>query len=241
MDDGNRKKQALLDDLDRLGFGLFRPEEKINLQKTLKNLVESTDPRLFECFPMVIYNCSTNKNERNYCDFNSLVKGFRANKENQEAFLQLLYLSFLTFKLFNEKEHLVSDLDKFFKKNNVLTRFKKNFDNRFVDSLNVNVGNTALDLGRMKNIFLNFVIAKEEGKQKTLTETLEFKKDLQTELFLSRLFSPKQKEIIKKKLRGEKLNQSEAQYYSRVIKKKLQAIADTEIQKVATATLTWKM
>lgn len=241
MNDGNRKKQALLDDLDRLGVGLFRPEEKINLQETLRNLLESSDPRLFEYFPIVIYNCSTNKNERNYCNFDSLLKGFRTNKENQEVFLQLLYLSLLTFRLFNKKEHLVSDLNKLFEKKNVLTRFKKTFDNKFLDSSKVDVGDTQLNLGRMKNILLNFVIAEEEGRQETLTETLKFKRDLQTELFLSRLFSPKQKEIIKKKLRGEKLNQGEAQYYSRVIKKKLRAIADAEVQNVVTATLSWKM
>ncbi len=241
MNGGNHKKQALLDDLDKLGIGLFRPEEKIDLQETFKSLVESNDPRLFESFPIVVYNCSTNKNERNYFDFNSFVKSLEANKRNQKTFLQLLYLSLLTFKLFNKKEHLVSDLNKLFEKKNLLTRFKRTFDNKFLDSSKVDIGNTQLNLGRMKNIFLNFVIAEEEGKQKTLTETLEFKKNLQTELFLSRLFSPKQKEIIKKKLRGKKLNRSEAQYYSRVIKKKLRAIADAEVQNVVTATLSWKM
>lgn len=233
MNSGNHKKRALLDDLDKLGYGLFRPEEKIDLQETLKSLVESNDPRLCESFPIVIYNCSMNKNEPNYCDFSSVVKSFRENKENREAFLQLLYLSLLTFKLFNEKEHLASDLNKLFEKKHVLTRFRKTFDSKFVDSSNVDVGNTRLNLGRMKNIFLNFLIAKEENEQKTLSETLEFRKNLQTELFLSRLFPPKQKEIIKKKLRGEKLNRSEAQYYSRVIKKRLKAIADDEVHKLA--------
>ena len=49
------------------------------------------------------------------------------------------------------------------------------------------------------------------------------------------LFSPKQKELVLKRLRGEPFTKTEREYYSRVVKKKLKAVASSEIRKVAEA------
>jgi hypothetical protein len=50
---------------------------------------------------------------------------------------------------------------------------------------------------------------------------------------LDLLFSEKQKELVFKKLRGQHLTKTEREYYSRVVKKKLSAMADGEIQELA--------
>ena len=50
---------------------------------------------------------------------------------------------------------------------------------------------------------------------------------------LDLLFSAKQKELVFKKLRGQHLTKTEREYYSRVVKKKLTAIADSDIQELA--------
>lgn len=50
---------------------------------------------------------------------------------------------------------------------------------------------------------------------------------------LDLLFSAKQKELVFKKLRGKHLTKTEREYYSRVVKKKLAAIADSEMQELA--------
>ena len=68
--------------------------------------------------------------------------------------------------------------------------------------------------------------------------------DLQTQfpeiqIYLDRLFSPKQKELVFKKLRQEPFTKTEREYYSRVVRKKLVAIAHREINEIAT-TLTQK-
>ena len=49
------------------------------------------------------------------------------------------------------------------------------------------------------------------------------------------LFSPKQKELVLKRLRGEPFTKTEREYYSRVVKKKLKALASSEIREVAEA------
>jgi hypothetical protein len=51
--------------------------------------------------------------------------------------------------------------------------------------------------------------------------------------YLDRLFSPKQKDLIFKKLNRQPLTKTEREYYSRVVKKKLEAIADSEMNYVA--------
>ena len=52
-------------------------------------------------------------------------------------------------------------------------------------------------------------------------------------ILLDLLFSEKQKELVFKKLRGQHLTKTEREYYSRVVKKKLIAIADGEMQELA--------
>jgi hypothetical protein len=50
---------------------------------------------------------------------------------------------------------------------------------------------------------------------------------------LDRLFSPKQKELVFKKLKRDPFTKTEREYYSRVVKKKLEAIADSELNTIA--------
>ena len=52
---------------------------------------------------------------------------------------------------------------------------------------------------------------------------------------LSTLFPPKQKELVLKKLNGEPLTKTEQEYYSRIVKKKLEALANSEIRKIASS------
>jgi hypothetical protein len=57
--------------------------------------------------------------------------------------------------------------------------------------------------------------------------------------YLDRLFSPKQKDLVFKKLRQESFTKTEREYYSRVVRKKLEAIVDENLREIAT-TLTAK-
>ena len=61
----------------------------------------------------------------------------------------------------------------------------------------------------------------------------------QLSIYLDRLFSPKQKDLIFKKLNQESLTKTEREYYSRVVRKKLKAIAMSEVREIAD-TLTGK-
>lgn len=51
--------------------------------------------------------------------------------------------------------------------------------------------------------------------------------------YLDRLFSPKQKELILKKRDGINFTKTEREYYSRIVRKKLEAIASEEVGQIA--------
>jgi hypothetical protein len=50
---------------------------------------------------------------------------------------------------------------------------------------------------------------------------------------LDRLFPPKQKDLVFKKLNGESFTKTEREYYSRIVRKKLQAIANSQVGCIA--------
>jgi len=50
---------------------------------------------------------------------------------------------------------------------------------------------------------------------------------------LDRLFSPKQKDLVFKKLNSESFTKTEREYYSRVVRKKLKAIANSQVGHIA--------
>ena len=60
-------------------------------------------------------------------------------------------------------------------------------------------------------------------------------RSFQLNLDLSTIFPPKQKELVLKKLNGEPLTKTEQEYYSRIVKKKLEALANSEIRKIASS------
>jgi len=61
----------------------------------------------------------------------------------------------------------------------------------------------------------------------------EMKEDFALEYALSQLFSKKQKELFMKKLKREKLTKTEREYYSRTVKKKVSALANATLHKLA--------
>ena len=93
----------------------------------------------------------------------------------------------------------------------------------------VSFANKTFHASRLKETFSNYFVQDAE-KTKRLKEKLE---DLSLEYALSQLFSPKQKELFKKKLKGERLSKTEREYFSRTVKKKVAALANPELHRLA--------
>ena len=58
------------------------------------------------------------------------------------------------------------------------------------------------------------------------------KRSYDLEYSLSQLFTQRQKELVLKKFRGEKLTKTEKEYFSRTIKKKLSAVANEDLRQL---------
>ena len=92
----------------------------------------------------------------------------------------------------------------------------------------VTLGNNLFSASRLKETFRNYF---EQHAEKT--KQLKEKHELSLEYALSQLFSPKQKELFRKKLEGEPLSKTEKEYYSRTVKKKVSALANPELHRLA--------
>ena len=81
------------------------------------------------------------------------------------------------------------------------------------------------DPERLKRLF-GIYFEKKTEKQKRRREKYE---EFSLEYDLSQVFSPKQKELFKKKLESLPLTKTEREYCSRTVKKKVVALANTEL------------
>ena len=75
--------------------------------------------------------------------------------------------------------------------------------------------------------------AAKEGKTDQQPNRTHPNRNSGLQTHLDRLFSPKQKDLVFKKLNRGPFTKTEREYYSRVVKKKLEAIADFELNEIA--------
>jgi len=212
----------LFEELDRLGFSLMEPKEDFNANKTLAEVVKSKDTRLWEAFPVLLANAAQEYSFDNDQILKNLIK-----REDHENFQNLLLLSLalyqyyhLSFVWSNQLKKQLSDQD--------AVRLQK-FRNNIAHGDVFYVGKKRFIPDRLFEIFNNY-FKKDAEKTKQLKEKYE---DLSLEYALSQLFSPKQKELFKKKLNGEPLNKTEREYYSRAVKKKVSALANPDLHRLA--------
>jgi len=88
---------------------------------------------------------------------------------------------------------------------------------------------TELDPERLKGMFELYYEKKAEKNRRRNEKVVEYS----LENALSQVFSPKQKELFKKKLEGLPLNKTEQEYYSRTVKKKVVALANSELHSLS--------
>jgi len=212
----------LFENLDRLGFSLMEPKEDFNANKTLAEVVQSKNTRLWEAFPVLLANAA---HEYSF-DKDQVLKNL-TTREDQESFQDLLLLSLalyqyyhLSFDWSNQLKKQLSDRDAV-----LLQKFRNNIAHGDI----FYVGKKRFIPDRLFEIFNNY-FKKDAEKTKQLKEKYE---ELSLEYALSQVFSPKQKELFKKKLNGEPLNKTEREYYSRAVKKKVSALANPNLHRLA--------
>ena len=214
--------KELLENLDRLGYSLMESSDGFDVNKTLAEVVKSKDTRLWEGFPVLLANAA----EEYYFEYDHVLKNLTTKQERQD-FHDLLLLSLALYQYYHLSfvwsKHLKENLS-----NKDLAQLQKLRNSLAHDQFTSFAKNT-FDASRLKKTFSNYFVHAAE-KTKQLKEKHE---DFSLEYALSQLFSPKQKELFKKKLKGEPLNKTEREYFSRTVKKKVSALANPELHRLA--------
>jgi hypothetical protein len=206
-----------------LGFPLVEADEKAKAANaTLAEVVKSRDLRLWEGFPVMLAN-SAREQPFNYEAVRSLLK----SRRDLRMLNCLVGASLAVYKVLRVRsphiEKLVQELEK------GRAQEVEKFESLLKQDQNLPAPCDGLSGERLKNVFLNYY----EEKQRSVAELLSLKDGFDLQYALSQIFSERQKQLIFKKLRGEVFTKTEREYYSRDIKKKLLAIANPDLQKLA--------
>ena len=105
----------------------------------------------------------------------------------------------------------------------------KFFRNALSHGMEVRVGCYRLNSDRLQKAFKNyFTLEAQEVKDMSTKH-----EEMSLEFALSQVFSSKQKDLFRKKLKGEPLTKTEREYFSRSVKKKAAALANPQLHRLA--------
>lgn len=214
-------KNTLLKKVKELGYPLFEIEESIDANLTLAEVVKSGDHRLWEGFPVMLANTL----EKDLFNYTKVLKHLKTNKENN--LLRKLVMMSLALYSFLELEF--SFVDRIHKSTYFDDTLFHNFLSHFKNKRDLPNFNDGVSVERVTITFKNYY----QHAEFDLKEVIEMQDEFEFEYAMSQIFSKKQKELFLKKLKGEKLTKTEREYYSRVVKKKVLALSNTDLHKLA--------
>lgn len=217
--------KELFEKVNKLGVPLFTPEENVDVNQTLAEVVKSRDVRLWEHFPVLLASVTR--------QFPLDVRGAMnelKTASGQQAFFELMALSNalmekygLNTQYVKETFDLVSQVYSGFGDRLKLFRSELSHDDF------LSVGDMKLSVDRLK-LFLEDFLNRKDQETRMRSARL---KVLSLDFALSQLFTARQKELLHKKLNAEKLTKTEREYYSRAVKKKVQALANSDLHSLA--------
>jgi hypothetical protein len=222
------RREDLIFNLGRLGYALVRPETRKvkdhEVLELLDELAESEDPRLVEGFPVVLANCAQKGLNLN---FKTLLSRHNSDSHKQQSLEKLLLLSSTLLAQ--------QGLDKPINLESLSKSLKAKYGDLLAGDV-VDLGNkVSLSTERLRNTLKRYVADLSTSKSTRDRAKNRQLRSFRLNYYLSTLFAPKQKELLLKKYHGEPLNKTEQEYFSRKVKKKLEAMTNKEVMKVAAA------
>ena len=240
----NADKKELLDQLAQYGYELSVPGTSVAApEKVLEALLRQEDARLLEGFPVVLANALSQKSALEW-EKSTWRPGKAFSPKTEERWASLMAASLLLFRLFGVEKGSQDRVLKLLKKDpegeTALERAGKDFSGVGGSDLSAARTGTSssrrsrtkplgVSTDRLKNSFRNYVVH-QAGSGKELQEQ---KNALEYELLLSALFTSRQKEVLQKRLAGKPMTKTEREYYYRVVKKRLNALANPRLHQMA--------
>jgi hypothetical protein len=208
------------EELNRLGFPLFTGRETVDADLVLAQMAQSQDPRLWEGFAVVLANGF----ERGLLDYPKVLDSLKDKKAKDDC-RSLVLMSLALYRFLGLKFSWAGSLKDLLKGSKEFDLFLK----KFKQNEDFDLAGKKMSPDRLKTVFSNYF----SGRQGELNNMLNSKDEMGLEYALSQVFSPKQKELFFKKLKGERLTKTENEYYSRTVKKKVLALANAELHRMA--------
>ncbi len=212
----------LFNKLSTLGLPFMKTNKEMDTRQALVEVVGSHDLRLWEAFPVLLVNAA-----KDY-SFNALdLQNNLDSPDDRENYLGLLAVSVALYDSYHLRFAWANKLKKAFseKMQTELQKMKKSLaeNGHFV------CGRTEFSSDRLKKMFDMYYEKDSAASQK---KDVVYDR-LALEYALSQLFSPKQVELLKKRAEGVPFTKTEKEYYSRAVKRKVSALANMEVQKMA--------
>lgn len=212
----------LLEKVGQLGFPLLKTESRDDPNKILADVVKSRDPRLWEGFPVMLAHAGENNN----LDVHQMLS-LMNNQNERETMRRLVFMSIALYKILGLIFFWTKKLIKNYPPLSVRNEYQA-YLAKFEAGYDFNIDTFRLSSDKIKKIFQSYY----EGNRKTTSDLIQTREDMGLDYALSQIFSAKQKEIVYKKLRREILTKTEKEYFSRLVKKKLLAISNAELQRL---------
>jgi hypothetical protein len=222
------KKENLVSNLGRLGYTLVRPQTReateYEVLALLDELVDSEDARLIEGFPVVLANCALKGMN---LDFRALLSRHEPGSRKHQDLEKLLLLS--SDLLARQGLELPKNLA------NISKPLKPKYGALLANDVVILGKQVSVSIERLRNTLKTYVADLITSRSTQKREKNRQRRSLQLNYYLSILFAPKQKELVLKKYHGEPLEKTEQEYFSRKVKKKLAAMTNKEVRKIAAA------
>jgi hypothetical protein len=217
------EKQLMMRDAERFGFQLMSPADDLPA-KLLQRMVESDDGRVLEGFPVVLTNMLMQ-----HSNLNLLETEKELPSSLQRRFRMLACVTYIFFFWVPTGEDARKHLYKYLKERepSLIASVKDKLEARSV--LNVGAG-VSLDVERLENTFRNYVVHQFMETKASLAKKVEDSRDKALLEALAELFTDKQRSLIIKTLAHESLTKTEREYYSRVVRPRLKALRNPDLQ-----------
>lgn len=220
-------RPTLLENLSRYGYPLMQPLSSHEPEEVLENLLKQDDVRLLEGFPVVLWSMLKTK-EKTTWESPHWHPAEELSLKAQHRFAYLLSLSYYLFRLFGVGKTFEDRVMKLIDKVEWGKQALVNSNKPFMSSETVAVDRVELSTERLKETFRNYATHSDENQN-----VQKKSHELEVELLLSELFTPLQKDLLRKRLEGKDLSKTEREYFYRVVKKRLKALANDELHQLA--------
>ncbi|MCA9395279.1 MAG: hypothetical protein KC900_13850 [Candidatus Omnitrophica bacterium] len=215
-------KDKLVENVNKLGMPMMIPDKPVNAEETLAAVVTSQDARLWEMYPALLAS-TWQKYQVKWSD----IAGRLSKSEDIAALKGLLAMSQAIYHAYHvDFDGLSKSLKTYY---DINKEIQTDLRNVLAHNHEIPVAGLSLSTERVRGSFEDYLSYKNLEQEKQHAKL----KEMSVEYALSQIFSPKQKELFKKRLNREKMTKTEREYFYRVVKKKAQALANPELHRLA--------